>query len=36
MKEGMPPEMFAGVWGLIEGVLTAGDFRQLGARLGIA
>ena len=36
MKEGMPPEMFAGVWGLVEGVLAPEDFRQLGARLGIA
>ncbi len=36
MKEGMPPEMFAGVWGLVEGVLAPEDFRQLGARLGIS
>lgn len=36
MKEGMPPEVFTGVWGLVESVLTADDFRQLGARLGVA
>ena len=36
MREGMPPEVFAGVWGLIEGVLAVDDFRQLAARLGIA
>jgi hypothetical protein len=36
MKEGMPPEVFAGLWGLVEAVLTPDDFRQLGPRLGIA
>ena len=36
MREGMPPEVFAGVWGLIEGVLAVDDFRQLASRLGIA
>ncbi len=36
MREGMPSEVFAGVWGLIEGVLAVDDFRQLAARLGIA
>jgi hypothetical protein len=36
MKEGMPAEMFAGVWALIESVLTPDDFGQLATRLGIA
>jgi len=36
MREGMPPEAFAGVWGLVEGVLAVDDFRQLADRLGIA
>lgn len=36
MKEGMPPEVFAGVWGLAEGVLDPEDAQQLAGRLGIA
>ena len=36
MKEGMPHEMFAGVWGLAEGVLAPEHAQQLASRLGIA
>jgi hypothetical protein len=36
MKEGMPPEAFAGAWALTASVLPADEFAQLGARLGIS
>ena len=35
MKDGMPAEMFAGVWGLVESVLWPADAAQLAARLGL-
>lgn len=35
MREGMPTEVFAGVWGLVEGVLGPVDAAQLAARLGL-
>jgi iron-sulfur cluster repair protein YtfE (RIC family) len=36
MKEGMPPEVFAGVWSLGESVLGPADATQLAGRLGIS
>jgi Hemerythrin HHE cation binding domain len=35
MKAGAPPEVFAGVWGLVRSVLTAGDCAALATRLGV-
>jgi hypothetical protein len=35
MREGMPAEVFAGIWGLVESVLTPADAAQLAGRLGI-
>jgi len=36
MQAGAPPEVFAGVWNLTRSVLTPGDIRDLGRRLGIS
>jgi len=36
MQAGAPPEAFAGVWNLTRSVLTPGDIRDLGRRLGIS
>jgi hypothetical protein len=36
MQAGAPPEVFAGVWSLTRSVLTPGDLRDLGRRLGIS
>ena len=35
MREGMPAEVFAGIWGLVGSVLTPADTAQLAGRLGI-
>jgi hypothetical protein len=35
MKAGAPPEVFAGVWGLVGSVLPAADYAKLGTRLGL-
>jgi hypothetical protein len=36
LQAGAPPEVFAGVWGLTESVLTDEDARALAARLGVS
>ena len=36
MQAGAPPEVFAGVWGLVGSVLTPADYQALGVRLGLA
>ena len=35
MKAGAPPEVFAGVWGLVGSILDGRDYAELGARLGL-
>ena len=34
MKAGAPPEVFAGVWGLVGSVLPSDDYTALAARVG--
>lgn len=35
MQQGVPPEIFEGIWGLANSVLTAGDANALARRLGL-
>jgi hypothetical protein len=36
MKAGAPPEVFAGVWRLVQSVLEPADYTALAARLEVA
>jgi hypothetical protein len=36
MQQHAPPDVFAGVWGLAGSVLPAGDYAELGIRLGLS